>query len=59
MSQIEFTALEKFLINREVPLLFKCNFIQVKFVSVIEASAVNVAIIYKNHALIFTQVFSH
>ena len=25
MSQAEFTALEKFLINREVPLLFKCN----------------------------------
>ena len=25
MSQREFTALEKFLINREVPLLFKCN----------------------------------
>ena len=25
MSQGEFTALEKFLINREVPLLFKCN----------------------------------
>ena len=25
MSQAEFTALEKFLINREVPVLFKCN----------------------------------
>ena len=25
MSQAEFTALEKFLINREVPHLFKCN----------------------------------
>ena len=25
MSQTEFTTFEKFLINREVPLLFKCN----------------------------------
>ena len=29
MSQVEFTALENFLINREVPLLFKFNIIQV------------------------------
>ena len=42
MSQTEFTYLcEKFLINREVP----------------QASAVNVAIIYKNHILAFTHIF--
>lgn len=45
MRQTEFTTFRNFLINREVPFLFK------------SIDAVNFAIIYKYNTFTFTQIF--
>ena len=51
MCQNDFTAFEKFLINREVPLLFKCNLLLLRQVLSI------LLLFIKVKPLPFTQIF--